>query len=296
MGFSSIGQTCSAYPLRTSLEEGKAMNVPVGRGWEGPIETAAYEDEVEVRVTITLAPDLPVRATGSQSLGRGSRRSYHHDLDYIPARVKVVAKVGSGSTICDERSNCGSRTWNGFYFDGVGSAQATDFRRYKKYAGVAYAYNSNYLVFVAPGATSGKRINHADNYLFSATDGWGTGTEKTNLQRDSTEAFGYMWEYDLMAEKESVDININVIDSNEPPRMPNIYKSIVEGSANDTIVGDLTAWDQDPNGQMTYEIVGGNTAETFKVIQNGSLAEDWHPLRPFQFLKGRFLRHQFSEY
>ena len=271
VGFSSIGQTCSAYPLRTSLEEGKAMNVPVGRGWEGPIETAAYEDEVEVRVTITLAPDLPVRATGSQSLGRGSRRSYHHDLDYIPARVKVVAKVGSGSTICDERSNCGSRTWNGFYFDGVGSAQATDFRRYKKYAGVAYAYNSNYLVFVAPGATSGKRINHADNYLFSATDGWGTGTEKTNLQRDSTEAFGYMWEYDLMAEKESVDININVIDSNEPPRMPNIYKSIVEGSANDTIVGDLTAWDQDPNGQMTYEIVGGNTAETFKVTQNGSL-------------------------
>ena len=34
-----IGGTCAAYPLRQTYEEGKAINVPVGRGWAGPDNT-----------------------------------------------------------------------------------------------------------------------------------------------------------------------------------------------------------------------------------------------------------------
>ena len=111
-----IGGTCAAYPLRQTYEEGKAINVPVGRGWAGPDNTYLYEDEVEVRVKIWKS-DPPDRYT-SRTISAGQSPAWHHHINRWPERIKVVSQISDGGT---------------WFYDAVGAAQSTDFRKYKNH-------------------------------------------------------------------------------------------------------------------------------------------------------------------
>ncbi|MCA8986024.1 MAG: cadherin domain-containing protein [Planctomycetaceae bacterium] len=60
-------------------------------------------------------------------------------------------------------------------------------------------------------------------------------------------------------------ITINVLDVNEAPVLGNYNFTVSEFAPNGTVVGTVTAFDQDANDTLTYSIISGNTSGAFAI-------------------------------
>ena len=283
---------CVDYPLRDSLEQGKAFSIPAGQGWGDDPRTdeSTYEffDEVEVRAQIWSQTSAPTFLTewkqGQLGGGQALYKSFHHGISVLPEKVKVVTRIESGihwnaeeKLIANHGEWLGGNNEGGKYmWDGTGSAQRQGRLKYKRYGGVVYQYDKNNIGVYAPFRSNEVfRSEPSTANVMTIGDGWGTGLGKFGYHIETTMHMKViMWRYNQLVERDAASIRITVMDANEPP-VPKVYAAMIqEETPKDEYTcytfcqddirsayrdGLVNAWD--PEGKdstLSYSFIGGN--------------------------------------
>ena len=252
-----LGQ-CVSYPLRTNLKEGHIINMPVGEGWGGPESHNEYSDIAEVRIQIWETPSSPFYDSGWADMSAYGD-AYHtfgmgnHHRIAVPERVQVIVK-GNGAL-------------DGFYFPAAGASHGSDQRKFKEYGGVLYRYNNNYINVFAPGVSS-NHITHLYGSIIQVGDGWGNGNYNYEFNALQVRAMG--WIFDELTERDTAYMSVNVTDANEPPNPTYLASRMYENDPVGAVVGSMVASDQDPHGNLKYEMVR-NLYNAFAIDENGTM-------------------------
>ena len=306
------------FSLRSNHKQGKIMNIPAGRGWGGCETDASYApcapgathpdfgtnaapstyefaDDALVRIRIWHDRGTPSWASGAFTMGSSSKEEeYSHNVmpqvELVPERVKVTMQVTQQtSTWCNERTRgsdgglanefAGVDTCQdmlGFYFDGTGAAQGSNNRKYREYGGLVYGYNGRHLQILAPTQeTTGAAYGH----ISQIGDGWGIGVGELGATINTqVSVSALVWKYDTMSMADTAYIQVDVTDSNEPPRTRSFSGLVAEDTSNGLRACGLQCsapaytssvmaakGEAVDAGNLTYEIVGGNLLDAFRM-------------------------------
>ena len=250
---------CVDYPLRTSLKEGKIMNMPIGKGWGGPDSHYEFEDNADVRVQIwnpsdiTPAYDSGWRAMSSYGDAFNTFSMFGGTRNEPPERVQVIVK--------------GHGNMEGFYFPAAGASSGSDERKFKEYGGILYRYSNHYCQVYAPGV-SANHIAHLYGSIVQVGDGWGNG--EYNYEYNALEVKVSAWMFDELTERDTAYVHVNITDANEPPNPKYMSSRMYENDPVGAKVGVMPAVDQDPHGLLMYNLTS-NLFNAFSINQDGTV-------------------------
>jgi hypothetical protein len=230
-------------PTSRRMNDARRHMVYIDDGWAGTT-MSQVSDEADVRVMAWADDDDADFDSGWFDMysNGDSYKEVSHELGTMPEKVLVQVKSKNGYT--------------NYVFDGIGANSNSDYRHWMHYGGVVFGYNENQVRMWAPSLGLS---NHQHGNIICVSDNWyGSDVRKSeaSVRVRAWGKFGGM--------VESTDVELNILDVNEPPTVEEAYVELYENQTAPVLVHTVVATDPDKS-TLGYNITAGNIGNTFSI-------------------------------